>query len=70
MDHVCQYLLIANQTAAVHHLVDWLVPRMLALRLVIVAITTAYVLYLLRLHHARIGNIVSPAPRTCNLPTQ
>jgi hypothetical protein len=41
-----------------YHLCDLLVPRLLALKLVIVALTGAYVLYLLKLHHARIGNIV------------
>ena len=43
---------------ALYHLCDLLVPRLLALKLVIVALTDAYVLYLLKLHHARIGNIV------------
>jgi hypothetical protein len=43
---------------ALYHLCDLLVPRLLALKLVIVALTGAYVLYLLKLHHARIGNIV------------
>ncbi len=51
-------VLLSLAAPAVHHLVDLLVPSMLALKLVIAALTTAYVLYLLRLHHARIGNIV------------
>ena len=51
-------VLLSLAAPAVHHLVDLLVPRMLALKLVIAALTTAYVFYLLRLHHARIGNFV------------
>ncbi|MGH2396965.1 MAG: hypothetical protein ACRDFW_08255 [bacterium] len=51
-------VLLSLAAPAVHHLVDLLVPRMPALKLVIAALTTAYVFHLLRLHHARIGNIV------------
>lgn len=51
-------VLLSLAAPAVLHLVDLLVPRMLALKLVIAALTTAYVFYLLRLHHVRIGNIV------------
>ena len=51
-------VLLSLAAPAVHHLVDLLVPTMLAQKLVIAALSTAYVFYLLRLHHARIGNIV------------
>jgi len=51
-------VLLSLAAPAVHYLVDLLVPRMLALKLVMAVLTTAYVFYLLRLHHARIGNIV------------
>ena len=51
-------VLLSLAAPAVHHLVDLLVPRMLAQKLVIAVLTTAYVFYLLRLHHARIGNVV------------
>lgn len=51
-------VLLSLAAPAAYHLVDLLVPRILALKLVIATLTTAYVFYLLRLHHARIGNIV------------
>ncbi|MGQ0593684.1 MAG: hypothetical protein ACT4QB_13855 [Gammaproteobacteria bacterium] len=51
-------VLLSLAAPAVYPLVALLLPGMLALELVIAALTSAYVFYLLRLHHARIGNIV------------
>ena len=51
-------MVLSLAAPALYHVCDLLVPRPLALKLVIVALTGAYMHYLLKLHHARIGNII------------